>query len=254
MIGKFGFRPGTKQEYRDFRFSQAVPKVMPKRSSVEKFCSPVEDQCNYGSCVFNSVVALYEYNMRKHGKPLKDMSRFFPYYNVRADYVKSGEIDSISEDCGAEIKDAIKSVAALGTCTEMRWPYTPSNFAKKPSVVCYTEAETYQIRRYETINGLAEMKACISYTREPFTFGFWVYESFNDIGEDGIMPMPKSFEECLGGHAVVAVAYDDVKKLFKIRNSWGLNWGDAGYFYMPYDFIASEECMDFWRITSGEQI
>ena len=61
--------------------------------------------------------------------------------------------------------------------------------------------------------------------------------------------MPSKDEKCLGGHAIMAVGYDDDKKVFIIRNSWGVEWGDKGYFYMPYEFILNKDlCSDFWVI------
>ena len=58
-------------------------------------------------------------------------------------------------------------------------------------------------------------------------------------------------ESILGGHAVVAVGYDDSKECFIVRNSWGTNWGDAGYFYMPYAYLTNPElASDAWEITN----
>ena len=53
----------------------------------------------------------------------------------------------------------------------------------------------------------------------------------------------------LGGHAVVAVGYDDFKACLIVRNSWGPSWGDKGYFYLPYDYITPSFAADFWQIT-----
>ena len=60
-----------------------------------------------------------------------------------------------------------------------------------------------------------------------------------------------SDEKLLGGHAVMAVGYDDNKGHFVVRNSWGMEWGDNGYFYMPYEFIISDNyCSDFWAVQT----
>jgi C1A family cysteine protease len=245
---KFGWKP-QKPDGRDFALSITVPRVMPIRSSVEKFFSTVEDQGDLGSCVFNAGVALLESLMIRNKHSFFDMSRLFPYYNVRVDY------GQVNEDTGAEIRDAVSSLRKLGCCTELLWPYVTGKFAIKPPAKCYQQALNYQITRYEVVNGLNEIKACISSSRVGVIFGFWVYESFMNIGADGIMPVPKSYEDCLGGHAVVIVAYDDKAKRVKVRNSWGKNWGDKGYFYMPYEFLLDpDECMDFWRITAAEQM
>ena len=66
--------------------------------------------------------------------------------------------------------------------------------------------------------------------------------------------MPNLNEKVLGGHAVMAVGYNDDKKVIIVRNSWGVNWGDNGYFYMPYAFITDKNmCSDFWSIISTNE-
>ena len=68
------------------------------------------------------------------------------------------------------------------------------------------------------------------------------------------MPMPTAKEKRLGGHAVMAVGYNDANKMFIIRNSWSKNWGDLGYFYMPYSYITdTNRADDFWTIRLVEK-
>jgi C1A family cysteine protease len=85
----------------------------------------------------------------------------------------------------------------------------------------------------------------------PFAFGFTVYESFESdaVAQTGIVPMPSSNEEVLGGHAVLAVGYDDASTSFIVRNSWGPNWGQKGYYQMPYGYLTNTDlASDFWAI------
>jgi len=88
----------------------------------------------------------------------------------------------------------------------------------------------------------------------PFVFGINIYESFesNNVKNTGFVPMPNtSTEQLLGGHAIMAVMFDDDKKIFGCRNSWGPDWGDKGYFYLPYDYILNPDlASDFWIVTS----
>lgn len=82
-------------------------------------------------------------------------------------------------------------------------------------------------------------------------FGFTVYESFEseDVARTGIASMPDVSEMTLGGHAVMAVGYDDSAKTFLVRNSWGTGWGMGGYFTMPYDYLRDGDlAADFWTI------
>ena len=61
--------------------------------------------------------------------------------------------------------------------------------------------------------------------------------------------MPKFGEGVLGGHAVLAVGYDDKGECLIVRNSWGENWGQKGYFQMPYGYVVGKKlAQDFWTI------
>ena len=65
----------------------------------------------------------------------------------------------------------------------------------------------------------------------------------------GVLRLPRQSEHVIGGHAVLAVGYDDSSATFQIRNSWGSDWGDGGYFTMPYSYVTDPNlCADFWTI------
>ena len=39
------------------------------------------------------------------------------------------------------------------------------------------------------------------------------------------------------GHSMLIVGYDEEKKHYILKNSWGSNWGDNGYAYMSYEYF-----------------
>ena len=66
--------------------------------------------------------------------------------------------------------------------------------------------------------------------------------------------MPGPGEQVMGGHAVLAVGYDDKQGRFIIRNSWSAQWGMQGYFTMPYDYLLNENLSDdFWTVRLIEE-
>ena len=68
-------------------------------------------------------------------------------------------------------------------------------------------------------------------------------ELLNIFNADGVRYL------IVGGHAVMAVGYDDSKQQFIIRNSWGTGWGKKGYFRMPYAYLTDPNLADdFWTI------
>ena len=156
---------------------------------------------------------------------------------------------------GAQIRDGVKSVVNLGICPESQWTYDIARFTEKPEQGCYEEALKNQAILYERIDqSLFQLKLALS-EGLPFVFGFSVFESFESdaVSKTGDSPMPDPNEQMLGGHAVMAVGYDDATQRFLIRNSWGADWGKQGYFTLPYEYVTtSYYASDFWTLKLVE--
>ena len=101
------------------------------------------------------------------------------------------------------------------------------------------------------------MKSCLA-SGFPFVFGVAAYDSFisEEVTKTGVVPMPDvEYESFVGGHALMAIGYDDARKWFIFRNSYGTDWGDNGYGYIPYDYLSNPDLSaDFWTIRRGEQM
>jgi C1A family cysteine protease len=205
------------------------------------------DQGELGSCTANASGMAFQFVNRKQGRDDILPSRLFTYYNSRD---MEGTVKS---DAGAFVRDAIKSLAQYGDCAEDLWPYEIAKFTVKPKAKCYKKASKHQALQYARVaRSLSQMKGCLA-GGLPFVIGFSVYESFDSIGSDGLMPFPKDGEALVGGHAVLVVGYDDAMGRLIIRNSWGNGWGDGGDFYMPYSIALDEnQSDDFWRISMTE--
>jgi C1A family cysteine protease len=235
-----GYIP-SKADLRDegYRFSAAPQAVLPSMVDLRKQCSPIRDQGQLGSCTCEALVGLLEFNQ----KPLVTKSVLFPYYNTR---LAEGYPN---EDSGCEPRDVFKSAVTDGDCANKYWPYYITRFSRKPSANAYAKA-IYHVASYHTLAGLRDIKAVLA-GGHPVYIGFTVYSSFEDAGiaKTGIMTMPEKDEEILGGHAVLVVGYDDSQQWLIVRNSWGLNWGVKGYFFMPYTFVTKTNVSDMWSVT-----
>lgn len=239
-------------DHRDILYGavRRIPAALPSKVDLRPFCSTVEDQGNLGSCTGNALVGALEFLERKDKVSYAEMSRLFVYYNERV-------IEHTAKsDAGAMIRDGIKTLAKQGVCAEKKWPYIISKFSAKPSPACYKEAADHQITSYQRILTLDEMRTCLA-DGFPFVFGFTVYEGFESqqVAKTGVVNMPKKSERAVGGHAVLAVGYDNSAKRFIIRNSWGISWGMKGYFTMPYNYLADRNLADdLWTIRRGEEM
>jgi len=243
----FGWVPDLPDQ-RDLMYSapMMVMKKLPAKVDLRTKCPPVYNQGPLGSCTANALSGAFEFARKK--QKLKDFmpSRLFLYYNERV------MINTVNSDSGAYIRDGIKSLNTTGICPEKEWKYDVNKFTVKPPQKCYTAALKSTVKSYQrlTNTNLQQLKSCLS-EGYPFVFGFTVYESFESqaVARTGMMPMPAPSEKVIGGHAVMAVGYDDKKQVAIIRNSWGTGWGAKGYFYMPYGYISSNNlCDDFWTI------
>jgi len=247
----YGWVPDIPDQ-RDYLLSAVlrIPARLPVSVDLRPLCSKVEDQGNLGSCTANALAGALEFLERKDKVAFEDFSRLFIYYNER-------KIEhTVESDSGAMIRDGIKTLAKQGACSEKKWPYVAAKFTVKPSAACYKEALQHQITSYHRIITVDEMRACLV-EGYPFVFGFSVYESFESqkVAKTGVVSMPKPGEQNLGGHAVLAVGYDDSKKRFIVRNSWGNKWGIKGYFTMPYRYLADRNLSDdFWTIRRGKMM
>lgn len=250
---KLGWMPDI-PDARDYIYEaplQVKRSALPKAVDLRKKCSPVFNQGNLGSCTANALTAAVEFAKKKQRQKSFRLSRLFLYYNER---VMMGTVES---DSGAYLRDGIKSLNKDGVCPEKQWKYSDkigpnAPFKQKPTTDCYESALEDRIEKYMRIDlNIQSIKECLA-EGFPFVFGFAVYDSFlsASVTETGKMPMPNiRTERMRGGHAVMAVGYDDDKQVVIVRNSWGKSWGDKGYFYMPYEFIQSPKfCADLWTV------
>ncbi len=259
----YGWKPSI-PDHRDLKFERKIsPKDVLPMIDLRPDCPMVVDQGPAGSCVGNGVAGAFQYEEMRQGRKIYvpdgakhhdpslyafAPSRLFIYLQARK---MEGTADS---DSGAEIRDAIKAIATLGVCSSKSWPYHIRNLTVDPPPECYVEARTRGVAlAYRSIKNtsLEDMLACLS-ERTPIIFGFTVFDSFESdaVAQSGYVPMPKKSESILGGHCVVAVGYDTHKRIFIVRNSWGNDWGDKGYCYMPFKYLTDPNLSDdFWAIS-----
>jgi C1A family cysteine protease len=208
---------------------------------------PVWDQTILGSCTAHNIGYGLMVDQVKQGLPLVMPSRLFIYYQER---VLENSVDS---DAGASIRDSVKAVAKFGYPDEKLWPYDVAKFARVPSQAAYADAKAragglvYQ----RVARTLPQLMGCLA-DGFPIHLGFSVYESFESdrVARTGVAPMPEPGEQLLGGHAVPCVGYDKAKGVFILRNSWGKDWGQKGYFTLPLAYLTTPSLSaDFWKVT-----
>jgi C1A family cysteine protease len=187
------------------------------------------DQGQQGSCVgWATAYALKTYQERVEiGWSLEPSAhRFSPAYIYNQ---INGGVDQ-----GSFIPDAFDLIVNQGCASLASTPYDDQDFLTQPDDTARQEAAQFKGKSWKTVNGTLEIKAALA-NRLPVVIGIVVFESFSNL--QGPSSVYNTFNgESQGGHAITIVGYDDNRfgGAFRIINSWSQNWGDQGYFWMPY--------------------
>lgn len=245
-------------------------KALPKKVDLRPWCSPIRNQGSLGSCTAHAAIGIVEYYQRRAFKQYINGSRLFVYKATR-------NLLQVTGDTGAWLRNAMAALVLCGVPDEKYWPYTDADpeFDIEPPSFVYAVADNFESLKYfahdpvsEPANPGKTIESVKKYlaTGVPSMFGFWGFASFEKSDAPGHIPFPCPTERAQWGHAIVAVGYDDDKKIVNtkcnvttkgallIRNSWGTGWGDAGYGWIPYEYVAKGLAMDFWSLMSMEYV
>lgn len=227
----------------------APPASLPSKVDLRPQMPPIGDQGQLGSCTAWASTAAYRYELDRQKLPDFEPSELAQYYWTR------GLEGTTKSDAGGTIRDAVKVLATRGAAPESLWPYDVKQFAKAPPSTVTKAAGTHLALEYQSVpQTLAAVKGALA-AGYPVVIGISVYASFESdtVAKTGVVPMPGTREQMLGGHALLLVGYDDATSRFTVRNSWGTGFGDKGYVYLPYAYVVSSKlASDFWVLHSVE--
>jgi len=264
---KFGQKMSVKQMIDSVGVSEPEAVELSPKVDLRKWCSPVEDQGSLGSCTAQATVAIVEYFERRAFGRHIDASRLFLYKVSRNMLHWTG-------DTGAYLRTAMGALVLFGVPPEEYWPYKVEDYEVEPPAFCYAFAQNYKAINYYRLDYPGISKRALEKRIKanlraglPSMFGFTVFSSIEQAKDNGEIPFPTSNETRRGGHAVVAIGYDDKIKIentnqggsthtgaFLIRNSWGTEWGDEGYGYLPYAYIREGLAIDWWSLIKQDWI
>ena len=246
----------------------STPASLPVKIDLRAWCAPIEDQGALGSCTANAGVGMIEFYEKKAYGVWLDASRLFLYKATR-------NLLGWTGDTGAYLRTTMGAMALFGVPPEKYWPYKIASFDAEPTAFLYAFAQSFQALNYYRLdpvgttptNLLNQIKTNLA-GNLPSMFGFTVYDSIsqaNGTGK-GKIPFPCPTDKVAGGHAIMAIGYDDTLAIkntnggktttgaLLIRNSWGTSWGEVGYGWLPYEYVLKGLAVDWWTLISEKYV
>jgi C1A family cysteine protease len=254
----------------EFELKVSGKSALPSKVDLREYCSPVETQGKIGSCTAHAGVSLVEYYEKRNFGSYIPASRMFLYKVTR-------NLMKMSGDTGANPRNTMAALVLFGSPPEDHWAYNEADFDVEPPAFCYSFAQNYKtikfyrhdlprpnLSRKDTLDSLKTSLA----NGIPFMFGFTVYNSINNAAQNGRVPFPSPRDRRMGGHAISAFGYDDKmtikhpsfpslpasKGAILFQNSWGEQWGEKGYGWLPYDYVINGLAVDFWSIIKKDWV
>jgi hypothetical protein len=215
---------------------------LPNKVDLRPFMTEVENQGDTMSCTANATAGAYEYLLKRHQGDMQDVSRLFMYYNAR--YV--ADSDNITDE-GATISDVIEGLKEYGACTEPTWEFNEESVDEEPHEEAYDEGTRFLVESAKLVPVELEAWKTALADGQPIIFGLSLYDSFDKHRKPGLVPAPSASEvsrDTHSGHAMLCVGYSDPDQVFIVRNSWGTDWGDKGYCYIPYRYMMNSDYND----------
>lgn len=220
---------------------------LPSSADLRRYFTAIKNQGKQGACASFSLVSVFEFFMANETSTSPNLSEAFVYYNARE---KSGDTD---KDSGTTLHNVIKAMIDSGICVEELCPYKEKVFAKKPKEEAYIDGQKRKVVNAQNVQlEIETVKAAIN-EGYPVVASFRVFDSLaKNVGGFVPLPSPKEREnEKKEYHAMVICGYSDEQGYFIVRNSWGKDFGDNGYCYIPYAYVRDSELTTYACAITG---
>lgn len=223
--------------------------------------TPVKNQGNRGSCAHFSATALLESAIKKHqGDSVNISEEYLIYYSKAV-------ANQYPYTEGSQAYSNLSSYKRGGFLLEKDAPYQPSWFEKGLPCEGYKaesrNAPAYCYSHHRPSDQVMAKKINVSglkiiYLRDSNSYS--VVQEMATNGRPVVVGLPvnrngwnASTGHCVhnealrrecnqnpkvcGRHSVLLIGYDQEKKIFKFKNSWGHDWGKKGHGTIPFEVI-----------------
>jgi len=245
---------------------------------------PIWNQSTIGSCTAHGSLRAFVAALMKAGitlphtpKPIRGDGNPAPFSRLEQYYNERLLENTVSTDSGAQVRDAFVALSRYGVGPESLWPYNVREFAVRPPQSVESAGASSKVLEYKSVKPTGRLggpETVALSEGKVVVFGFQVPAYFEqpDAGIDwdptsGVpLPVPPDgYDNWLGGHCVAASHYNFSETpvdgpyweqlagdFYVIENSWDVDWGIGGRFFMDSEWFRSKYASSFWVIGSVE--
>lgn len=214
--------------------------VDPKETvDLRKYATPVGDQGQTSRC---SAFAWTHALEMAHNILGNKIPRLAPSYTMQefqkmqGDY-KDHKYAYMGGDGTVSGPDPGKTITKLGTCRQELWPDDKAE-PKKPDAELEQDARSHALEAKTLPIAIDDVKKVLS-SGYPVHVAMNTGDSFSDVGRDGVFNAAEKPHGQHGRHAMLLTGY--MGNYYIIKNSWGTDWGDKGYCYVPKKVLVDSE-------------
>lgn len=225
--------------------------VTAKNIDLSRGFTDIKSQGEQGACMSFSMVSVFEYFLKKNHAKSPDLSEQFLYYNARK---RTGREQY---DEGSNSVASIQTLSEEGICSEELWPYKVDAYAEEPLPEAYKDAKTRLVKRAVMVEKKIDTIKSALVDGLPVIFSVDIFPSFGK-GINGFIAMPTDEEVNTlkesgenHAHAMVFCGFNEEQRVFKVRNSWGKDFGDRGYCYLSYDYVMQ---YGYWDMVAIQEV
>lgn len=203
------------------------------------------NQYDSNSCTGTATADSVEILNALVGNPRVELSRLFVYSMAR---ILHQELD---KDEGCYIRTCFKVLSTFGVCEEKYWPYNTKKVHVSPSLIAQRQALGHKIHSFYRIKSTGQKRVDAVQKalrmKHPVVFGTKVSNSFSDVTH--FSPISEPTKNIGGGHAMIIVGI--LGSNFIVKNSYGKEWGQNGFWLMTPSYLAWDKTHDLWVPTLG---
>mgnify|MGYP002783814575 CR=1 FL=1 len=212
----------------------SIPNNLPESFDLSEYLPPIGNQGRQGSCVsWATTYYLKSFQERiESGLPFSDSRIMSPAYTYNQ--VTQGTCS------GTTFESTLDILKQQGVISLFEFPYSDSSCSLQPNEFQINSAAANKISNYKYLSGLNmvnEMKTLLI-NQQPILISAFLTKQFGKKDALGLTAYrahtinPRMVGDC---HAMLVVGYSDEYNAFKVVNSWGESWGDAGFVWIDYN-------------------